>query len=438
MHPIKLLIAALVIFGLTSGLAAQQPQTPDAPEAPLVNGIVVMVNDEPITLFDVTQRERFVLATSGGVENEDQLKILRRRIIETLIDDRLKLQEASQFEQLSDIPEQIFEQQFAAYANSFNFAPEQFAQYLEQIGSSRRTLLEQLRAQFVWDQLVSGLFGNRAAVGEEDVDAAMQRLKDSTGKFEYRLGEIQLIVPDLEEEARVASLARQLYQRIRQGELTFAAAAIQFSQSTSAATGGRLGWITEDQLRAAWRDPVADTEPGTVTEPIRTPGGFTLLFVQDRRRILTADPLDAVVDMRQLVFNFDQSTTQSQVEGLIERAAPLLEEMDSCQNIPDVIARSGFARAVDVGSVTIRDLPPQLRRSVLPLKPGQATRPILTSDSIMALAVCDKQEPQVQQPAFEDIQNQLEGERLAAFARRYLRDLKRDAVIDYRIAVEDL
>ena len=433
-------IAAILVSSLLFTSAAMaQAQRPSGPSGPVTNAIAVMVNDEPVTLFDISQRERFLLATSGGVETEDQLRILRRRVVETLIEDSLKLQEAVEREFLNQIPEQVYEERFVQFAASVNLSAEQFADYLSSIGSSKTTLITQIKSQFVWDNLMRGLFGDRAAVGDDAVEDAMHRMEDSVGDFEYRLREIQLIVPSPTERARIGALAKQLANGVQTGEVSFSSAALQFSQSTSAANGGDLGWLSEDQMRREWAAAVSSVDVGSVSEPIASPGSFTILQVADRRRILTADPLDAQVHLHQIVMNFEADKDETQrVQAAINAITPLLPGIEQCEQTQSIASAAGFDASSDLGRLSLRDLTPELRDRVLPLEPVSATRPLLTQNSLMVLVVCDKQEPQIAMPEFEDIQRQLEGERLATFARRYLRDLKRDAVIDYRIPVENL
>jgi peptidyl-prolyl cis-trans isomerase SurA len=89
---------------------------------------------------------------------------------------------------------------------------------------------------------------------------------------------------------------------------------------------------------------------------------------------------------------------------------------------------------VDNDQVKIRDLPPQLQPVMLSLRVGESSPPFGTSDTgVRALVVCGRDEPEtVNEPSFEQIQSQLSEERVNLRARRYLRDLRRDAVIDYR------
>ena len=66
------------------------------------------------------------------------------------------------------------------------------------------------------------------------------------------------------------------------------------------------------------------------------------------------------------------------------------------------------------------------------MQPGEVTEIFEMSDGLRALLVCDIAQPEVSEPEFDDILNQLEQQRLSMIARRYLRDIRRDAIIDYR------
>jgi peptidyl-prolyl cis-trans isomerase SurA len=81
----------------------------------------------------------------------------------------------------------------------------------------------------------------------------------------------------------------------------------------------------------------------------------------------------------------------------------------------------------------MRDLPVALQQIMMPMQVGQATPPYGTlDDGIRVLVICGRDEPQSSAPSFDDVYNQLNEDRVNSRARRYLRDLRRDAVIEFR------
>ena len=84
-------------------------------------------------------------------------------------------------------------------------------------------------------------------------------------------------------------------------------------------------------------------------------------------------------------------------------------------------------------AVKMRDLPPSLQNLMLPMQVGQATQPFGSlEEGVRVLVMCGRDETSADAPSFDTIYNQMADERVNARARRYLRDLRRDAVIEFR------
>ena len=81
----------------------------------------------------------------------------------------------------------------------------------------------------------------------------------------------------------------------------------------------------------------------------------------------------------------------------------------------------------------LRDLPVALQQMMLPMQVGQATQPFGSLDEgVRVLVICGRDEVDPGQPSYDDVYNQINEERVNTRARRYLRDLRRDAVIEFR------
>jgi peptidyl-prolyl cis-trans isomerase SurA len=82
----------------------------------------------------------------------------------------------------------------------------------------------------------------------------------------------------------------------------------------------------------------------------------------------------------------------------------------------------------------VRDLPPALQKMLLGLSIGQATPPFGSyEEGVRTLVLCGRDDPDVANaPSFDEVRAQMVDERVNRRARRYLRDLRRDAVVDYR------
>ncbi|TNE61996.1 MAG: peptidylprolyl isomerase [Alphaproteobacteria bacterium] len=394
-----------------------------------INSIEVLVNDEPISSFDINQRLRLVIAVAGGVSSEQEFLKVREQVIRSMVDERLQLQEAKDVELV--IPKEQLEDFFARRAQGLGQQPEQLEKALRQIGSSKKTMLDQMEAELAWSQLVQGRLGSFVSVSDEEVEAFIQRIYDNRGKFEYRLAEIVLLVDSPEQEASVKANAEELASRIR-GGASFPDIAQQLSASSTAAVGGDLGWLTGDDVSGAYEQAVKNVKVGEVSDPIRTPGGYVIVAVRDRRRVLTADPLDTQFSLRQLQLTPEKSADADAVAKFEAIASKLHDENTSCSDIAGLAEQAGADGRQEVGVLRLRDLQGEVRAAIEPLQTGGATPIMHMEDGLRVLVVCGREEPEVQEPNFDAIYDQLEQQRLSMMARRYLRDIRRDAIVDYR------
>ena len=406
----------------------QQKSVPDS-NLQVPQRIVALVNDEPVSAYDVVQRLRLTIASIGGIENQEELARLEEQVVRNIVDDKLKLQEAAEFELV--IPSEDLERAFAQQAQNFNQSPQQFEGYLAQLGVDKTTFLQQMESEIAWGELVNGRLGRMANVAQEEVEQELARIKANAGKPEFRLSEIYLLVSNPARVQQVRQTAQRLVAQLRESG-NFTAYAQQFSQSSTAAAGGALGWVTADQLDDALADAVSSLEVGEISESIRTPGGFHILKLEDRRRVLGADRLDMQLDVKQIFMPMEAISSEQAMVDFVDQYDTLRPSMTSCSQIDQYAARLNAPSTSNLGAVRLRELPTDLRPLVRDLEIGHPTRPTRMQDGFRIFFVCDRSMPKVEMPTFDDVIDRLERQKLAMMARRYLRDLRRNAVVDYR------
>jgi peptidyl-prolyl cis-trans isomerase SurA len=186
--------------------------------------------------------------------------------------------------------------------------------------------------------------------------------------------------------------------------------------------------LPEPLALAAQQIPV-----GQVSDPIPVPGGFSIVAVQDTRQLLTADPRDAVLSLKQLTVSFPAGMNRAQAEPQVRRLAETAQGMGGCGGAEAAAAKIG-AEVISSDQVQVRDLPPALQATLLKMSIGQSTPPFGSfEEGVRVLVLCGRDDRQAAgEPSFQQVYAQLEEQRVNMRARRYLRDLRRDAVVDYR------
>ncbi|GAK33785.1 chaperone SurA [Iodidimonas nitroreducens] len=409
----------------------QQQGQSSAPESNLVipQRIVALVNDEPISAYDVVQRLRLTIASIGGIEDEEQLARLQEQVVRNMVDDKLKLQEAAEFELF--ITDDDAQSAFVRQAQSFNQSPQQFEDYLTRLGITKQAYLEQMKAEIAWGELVNGRLGRMANVAQEEVEQEIARIESNAGQPQYNVSEIYLLIDNPSREDDVRQTAMRISEQIRNGA-NFAGFAQQFSQSSTAASGGDMGWVTPDQLNPALANALTSIPVGDISEPIRHAGGYYILQLKDRRRVLEADPLDMQLDIRQIFLPITPQSTEAEQIAFFDRFDGMKSTMTSCDSIGDYAQELGIEPSPPLGRLRLRDLPGGLRTVLEDLEMGVPSQPVRMEDGFRIFFVCDRSKPEVPLPQFDEIIDQLERQKLAIMARRYLRDLRRNAIVDYR------
>jgi peptidyl-prolyl cis-trans isomerase SurA len=394
-----------------------------------VRKATAIVNGAVITGTDVDQRMALILLANGGQIPREQIPALRDQVLRNLVDETLQIQAAEQ--EKIKVTDSDIAQYFTRYAASFKQTPQQFAAFLKAQGSSAASVQRQIRGEISWARLQSSRIEPFVNVSEDEVKQVMGRLNASKGMQQYKVAEIFLSATP-ETAPTVRANADRILQQLR-GGASFEAYAHQFSEASTAAVGGELGWVQAEQLPEPLAAVVRTLPVGAVSDPVAIPGGFSILWVEDTRQLLTADPRDALLSLKQLSISFPQGTAKADADAKIQELVRTTQSMGGCGGADAAAQRIG-AEVVSNDQVRVRDLPASLQNILLGLGVGQATAPFgAVNQRVSVLVLCGRDDPPPPgELSYDQVYRQIADQRVSMRARRYLRDLRRDAVVDYR------
>ena len=397
---------------------------------PNVRKPTAIVNDTVITGTDVDQRVSLVaMANEAKLSPEDRER-LKLQVLRQLIDETLQIQEAKTAD-ITITPAELT-QSYDAVSKRFNRTPVAMRAFLRESGSSERSLKRQIEGELAWQRYLRRRVEPFVNVGDEEVKSIIDRLQAAKGTDEFNLKEIYLAATPANSQ-QVYANAKQILQEIQKGAQPFEYFARQFSEASTRAVGGDLGWIRAATLPAQLAEAATTMQVGQVAGPIEVSGGYSILYLTDKRQVLTADPRDAKLSLKQLTLRFPPNTNQAQATARAQAFAKATQELRGCGTVEKVAAGIG-ADVVDNDTVRIRDLPPQLQEVMLKLQVGESSPPFGSAEQgVRALVLCGRDEAAGGSvPNSEQIQGQLEQQRVNLRAQQKLRDLRRDAVVEYR------
>lgn len=401
---VALLLAALLC---AAPAAAQQVQR-----------IAAIVNDEVISGFDLESRVELVIRSTRQRDDPETRRRLRREVLRALVDEKLQLQEAARNN--VKVGDDEIQRAFAAIARQNNVPEERFDDFLRAAGVPKSALEQQVRAEIAWGKLLRRRLRAAAVVSEEEIDEAMERLRQNADQPESQISEIFLPVDSPELEAETQRVAARIAEEIRAGA-PFGAMARQFSRGTTAATGGAVGWVRAGQLAPELAQVVEQLQPGEVSDPVRAPGGYYVIQLHDRRTAAGASETSLRLKRVQLPDSVD-----------LGEAARVAAEFQGCEQADAAAQRLGAPTAGDVADVRLNELPPRLRGVLAELPIGKFSEPVRDEVGAMLLMVCSRETVAGKLPSREEISEGLMRQRMAMLAQRYLRDLRRSAVVELR------
>ena len=363
------------------------------------------------------QRARLLLLSLGGQQpTQEQIQQITGQALEQLIDEQLQLEKAAEFE-LEIAPEEV-NAAVDDMARQSGASGDQLKQQLLAAGVNPTSLEEQMRAEIAWNRVMSGLYGSRIRISDNQVDEQLSRVRNSLQQTQYRISEIFLYAPDPETQSQAMQAANSIIEQLKQGA-DFRIAAQRISSAPTSATGGDMGWITTGDLDPVLAEAVeASVGPGLLG-PIATENGIYILNVANKRE---PAKLTTKVDLKRL-----QVTDGSEAD-----LKGALAEIESCDDVQSVSNSKSNLRHADLDDIDVEELGSEGKALVLATEVGQPTEIFAAGGGLAVMYVCRREDGAEALPSRDDLKGRLKDQELNMISERELRDLRREATIIYR------
>lgn len=409
----RLALAALALLGAVPAAAQDQR-------------IVAVVNEDIVTSFDLESRLAIMMIGAGAQDTNEARQRLRPQVLRQLIDERIQMQEARRLGLA--VPRSDVDEIVRRIEQNNNLPVGGLDRVLRQAGASRAVFERQIEAMQSWQRVVNARLRPQIEIGRDEIQDVVRRYSGTEPVQEYLLGEIFLAVDSPDQEDEVRQRFDDLLAQIRNG-VNFAELAQRYSQGASASEAGDIGWVEKGTLDDEIEKALENAQPGTIAGPARVAGGFYLYILRERRTIAAPTPEDARVDLAQIVFPAASPDERESARALAEMVR---ESVQGCADLDRVAREARVPAPQRVSELRVGDLAPDMRARVLPLGVGDTTEAFATDRGIAIAMVCVRQEAPSNVPTESDIEEALSRQRLETAARRYLRDLRRVAVVDIR------
>lgn len=363
----------VLIIGLL--LAAQAQAQPVRP----VDRIVAIVNKDVVTASEL--RERVEMAARELTRQRTALPeraLLERQVLERLILDKAQLQLAAEAGLRVDGLQ--LDRAIERIAENNNLTLAAFRSALEADGVPLARFREEVRQQIVMQRLREREVDERIEVGESEIDLYLEEQKAGRGeRAEYNIAHILIRLPDQASPERIEQArarAEKVLAEARAGA-DFGALAASQSDAGDALQGGQMGWRASDRLPDLFADALRTLKAGDVTEVLRSPAGFHVLKLVDRRGA-GAEQVMAQTRLRHILVKTSEVVSEAdarrRLEELRERIVTGGADFSALARLHS--ADASAARGGELGWVFPGDTVPEFERAMDALKPGEVSQPV--------------------------------------------------------------
>ena len=276
---------ALSLIGALQSATAFAQAAPRPNKVVLVDRILAVVNKDVITRVELGNRLEVVLQQLRENKVEPPPPdILERQVLERMITDRAQLQLAR--ETGVRIEDADLDRAILNIAQSNKLTVDQFRTNVEQGGVPFARLREDVRVEMTLSRLREREVDTRVQVSEAEIDNFLAEDGASTSAAtEFNISHLLVRVPEganTEQIERLQRRAAEALGELRNG-VDFARIAVAFSDAPDGLQGGAMGWRSRDRLPELFSEAVGSMKPGDTSDVLRSPAGFHIVRVTDRR-----------------------------------------------------------------------------------------------------------------------------------------------------------
>ena len=391
--------------------------------------IAALVNNEIITVRDIESRMQILFVASNLKPTKSVIKRLGNQVLRILVDEKLKLEAAAKYRIV--VTETEFLDAVATLEKDNKISPGGFREYLRRKGIDWDAMSNQIRAQILWSKLVQRILLPKVLVSDIEIRDRLKQIGESLAQSEYSISEILLAPGQAGRRSLAKENAKLLVREIRKGT-DFGVLARKFSDSNSASSGGDIGWQRIETLPSFVRSHLLKMEVGEVSDPIESPHGLYIIRVNEVRAIGDRNEGTEEVNLRRMFFRSSLKGSAGNRENFVRRIENIRKGISSCNEFDQVAKKAGFTGETKLGRLKLKELSSEIAKEIKNLPIGQPSLPIQVGENVTIFAVCQRSSPSPSSGR-DQVRQKLLKEKLDIVARRFLRDMRANAIIDIRI-----
>jgi peptidyl-prolyl cis-trans isomerase SurA len=419
---------------LPTTFAAAQP----ARTRPLdADRIVAIVNSEAITLYELHSRQAMVerQLRSQNVQLPPR-DVLEKQLLERMIVERAQMQFAKETGLL--VSDSELDVALRRIAESNRMAVPDFRKALERDGVAWEKFREEVRQEITIARLRDREVDNHLAISEGEVDAYVESAEQAgSSEDTVQIAHIIVRVPEQASAAQIErsrARAQQAADQLKGGE-EFGRVAAAFSDASDGLAGGVMDPRPLDRLPGLYAEAVRNLKPGETSGILKSPAGFHIVRLIDRRGGATPTQVLKQTHARHILIKVNELVSES--EGK-QRLLVLKERLDNGGDFAELAkvhsTDLSAAKGGDLGWLYQGDTVPEFERAMDALKIGEISEPVRSPFGWHLIQVQERRTESASKERRRQVARQTLRERKSDEAYEdWLRQMRDRAYVEYRL-----
>ena len=388
--------------------------------------IIAKVNDEIITNIDLDNRLRMTLDLSNLPNEKEVKEKLTPRVLDSLIDESLKIQEANRLGIY--VTNQEVMTQINRLEKRLNLKKNTLLDNYKKKNIPEITILNQIRSQLLWEKMLYGIVIRNITISEKTILETYNLLLQKSGETEYNISEIFVSLNNLEAEQRINSIYN------RANNQNFLLLAEQFSDGVVFLGDMRNNWIRESLLNEEIQKVVSQLNVGNISVPIKSSDGYHLILLNNKRKTKKIEEDQTIYDLSQILFKINNSEDLKSEAYYKEFLSYLSSIVNGCGDLKKLIEEIPEGIGGELGRIDAKSIEDSFLKVLKNLPVGRLSDAVVTNDGVHGLMLCTPVIKNSYSELKKNIEINLKNKKIESAAQSLLSRIKRKALIElYKI-----
>ena len=384
--------------------------------------IIAKVNNQIITNKDLEYRLNLAIEISN-IPNEIKFKKqIRQQILNLLIDENLKIQEAEKYGILIS-SEEVYSE-ISKLEKRLKLPKDSLIKNFRSKNIPEIVIYNQIRGQILWNKIIAYRFANNISISNKQTEEALQNFIKSSGEVEYNISEIFISYTPNNLEISSEDKIYSIYNKVNSSNFTMLAQ--QFSDGALNINN----WYRESVLNPEIIKTIRNLQIGNISKPIKTSSGLHIYLLNDKRKTKKIIENETLYNLSQIFFKTTEDN-KNKIQDIENRISNLRKNIRSCSQLEEAIKEEVSSSGGSLGILSSESLDKRFLEVLKDnLQVGQLSKTIITTEGIHSIMLCEKAKTVNLDEIKKNIEQKLRLEKINNAANLLLNSIRQRALIE--------